>query len=53
MASGLPVVATNIGAIPEIVEDGVSGLLVPPSSPAELADALRTLVRRPDQRRDG
>jgi glycosyltransferase involved in cell wall biosynthesis/GT2 family glycosyltransferase len=51
MASGLPVVATNIGAIPEIVEDGVSGLLVPPSSPAELADALRTLVRRPDQRR--
>ena len=51
MASGLPVVATNIGAIPEIVEDGGSGLLVPPNSPASLADALRTLVRQPDRRR--
>jgi glycosyltransferase involved in cell wall biosynthesis len=51
MASGLPVVATNVGAIPEIVEDGVSGLLVPPSSPSALADALRALARRPDQRR--
>jgi glycosyltransferase involved in cell wall biosynthesis len=51
MASGLPVVATHVGAIPEIVEDGVSGLLVPPSSPSALADALRVLARRPDQRR--
>jgi glycosyltransferase involved in cell wall biosynthesis len=51
MASGLPVVATNVGAIPEIVEDGVSGLLVHPGSPWALADALRALARRPDQRR--
>jgi glycosyltransferase involved in cell wall biosynthesis/GT2 family glycosyltransferase len=51
MACGLPVVATNLGAIPEMVEDGGSGLLVPPSSPSALADALRTLARRPDQRR--
>jgi glycosyltransferase involved in cell wall biosynthesis/GT2 family glycosyltransferase len=51
MASGLPVVATNIGAIPEIVEDKESGLLVPPGSPAALADALRTLSRQPDRRR--
>jgi glycosyltransferase involved in cell wall biosynthesis/GT2 family glycosyltransferase len=51
MACGLPVVATNVGAIPEIVEDGASGLLVPPSSPSALADALRTLARRPDERR--
>ncbi len=51
MASGLPVVATKVGAIPEIVEDGVSGLLVPPNSPSELADALQTLARQPDLRR--
>jgi glycosyltransferase involved in cell wall biosynthesis/GT2 family glycosyltransferase len=51
MASGLPVVATNVGAIPEIVEDGVSGLLVPPNSPLALADALQRLVRQPEQRR--
>jgi glycosyltransferase involved in cell wall biosynthesis len=51
MASGLPVVATNVGAIPEIVEDGVSGLLVPPNSPSALADALRMVARQPDLRR--
>jgi glycosyltransferase involved in cell wall biosynthesis/GT2 family glycosyltransferase len=51
MASGLPVVATKVGAIPEIVEDGRSGMLVPPNSPTALADALRNLVRRPDLRR--
>jgi glycosyltransferase involved in cell wall biosynthesis len=51
MASGLPVVATNVGAIPEIVEDGVSGVLVPPNSPSALADSLQRLVRQPEQRR--
>ncbi len=51
MASGLPVVATNIGAIPEIVEDGVSGVLVPPHSPSALADALQMLVQQPERRR--
>jgi glycosyltransferase involved in cell wall biosynthesis len=51
MASGLPVVATNVGAIPEIVEDGVSGVLVPPNSPSALADSLQRLVRQPEERR--
>jgi glycosyltransferase involved in cell wall biosynthesis/GT2 family glycosyltransferase len=51
MASGLPVVATKVGAIPEIVEDDVSGLLVPPNSPSALADALQILARQPDRRR--
>lgn len=36
----LPVVATRVGALPEIIEDGVSGLLVPPDDTAELAEAL-------------
>jgi len=40
MSQGLPVVATRVGGIPEIVEDRVSGLLVPPNSPEDLADAL-------------
>jgi len=44
MACGTPVVATHTGGIPELVEDGVSGLLVPPESPSQLADALCALL---------
>lgn len=40
MSQGIPVVATKVGGIPEIVEDRSSGLLVPPKSPEDLADAL-------------
>ena len=40
MAMGVPVVATNISAIPELVEDGQTGLLVRPQSPEELAGAM-------------
>jgi starch synthase len=43
MAAGVPVVATRLFALPEIVEDGVTGLLVAPDDD-ELADALRTLL---------
>jgi glycosyltransferase involved in cell wall biosynthesis len=40
MASGTPVVATRSGGIPEFVEDGVTGVLVPPGDDRALADAL-------------
>ena len=43
MASGVPVVASRISGIPELVEDGVSGLLVPPGEPAAPAQALNRL----------
>jgi glycosyltransferase involved in cell wall biosynthesis len=44
MAMHLPVVSTQSGAIPEIVEDGVSGLLVPPGDAAALAQAITRLL---------
>jgi glycosyltransferase involved in cell wall biosynthesis len=48
MALGLPVISTAIAAIPEIVEDGVSGLLVPPGDPAALVAAVERLIADPD-----
>lgn len=40
MASGLPVVATDVGGNPELVDDGVTGVLVSPGAPESIADAL-------------
>jgi starch synthase len=42
------VVASRIGGIPDVVEDGVTGLLVPPGDAAALAGALRRLLDEPD-----
>ena len=47
MASGLPVVASRLSGIPELVTDGVDGLLVPPGDAAALADALAQVGGRP------
>jgi colanic acid/amylovoran biosynthesis glycosyltransferase len=51
MSAGIPVVASRLSGIPELVEDGVSGLLVPARDPAALASALRRLHDDPALRR--
>jgi glycosyltransferase involved in cell wall biosynthesis len=44
MAARLPVIATRVGAIPEVLSDGVSGLLIPTKDVTALSDALRGLL---------
>ncbi len=44
-ACGVPIVTTPVSGIPELIEEGVSGLLVPPHEPDELANALDELLR--------
>lgn len=51
MALCKPVVATLAGGIPETVQDGITGLLVPPSDPRALAEALCTMLQRPERAR--
>lgn len=41
----LPVIATNVGGIPEIIENGVSGILIPPANQKEIADAIEKLIK--------
>jgi glycosyltransferase involved in cell wall biosynthesis len=50
MARTVPVVATRVGGIPEVITDGVDGLLVPPADAARLAEALSRLLADPDLR---
>lgn len=47
MAAGVPVVASHLSGIPELVEDGVTGLTVPPGDSAALADSIGRLVADP------
>ena len=51
MAAGLPVVSTTAGGTPEVVEDAVTGLLVPPGKAAQLTEALLRLAKDPALRR--
>jgi glycosyltransferase involved in cell wall biosynthesis len=44
MAHGKPIVATNVGAHAEIIETGVSGLIVEPNDPAALSDAIKKIL---------
>lgn len=47
MAAGVPVVATAIGAVPDLIRDGVDGIVVSPGDVDGLADALESLIRDP------
>ena len=49
MACGTPVIATSAGALPEVVADGETGLIVPPADERALADAMASLVADPER----
>ena len=51
LAVGTPVVATAVGGVPEVVVDGVNGLLVPPHDVAAIAAAVERVVSEADLRR--
>ena len=50
-SQGLACLSTEVGGVPELIEDGVNGRLVPPDDPGALADALGALIGDPDRRR--
>lgn len=49
MACGTPAICTDVASMPEVVEDGVTGFIVPPNDPAALSAKLRYLSRHPDE----
>jgi glycosyltransferase involved in cell wall biosynthesis len=52
MEAGLPVVATSVGGIPDMIDSGVHGLLVEPGDAAALGDAIDALLRDPERARE-
>jgi glycosyltransferase involved in cell wall biosynthesis len=42
-----PVIATNVGGTPEVIQDGQTGLLIPPSDPHQMAQSIITLIEKP------
>jgi len=52
MARGVPVIATRVGGVPELVRDGVDGILVEPGRPDQLAAAMLDLLGNADRRRE-
>jgi glycosyltransferase involved in cell wall biosynthesis len=49
MAAGKPVVGTRVGGIPDLIDDGVHGLIIPPRDVAALADAIARLIEDPER----
>lgn len=47
---GMPIVGTSVGGVPQVIAEGVDGLIVPPGNPERLADALQRIVSDPDLR---
>jgi glycosyltransferase involved in cell wall biosynthesis len=47
MAAGLPVIVTPVGGVPEVVKDGINGLIVPAGDPVALAEAIRKAHENP------
>jgi glycosyltransferase involved in cell wall biosynthesis len=52
MASGVPVIATASGGVPDIIEDGRTGYLVPPADSSAIHDAILNILRNPQQKAD-
>jgi glycosyltransferase involved in cell wall biosynthesis len=52
LALGRPVIATSVGGVPELIESGIDGWLVPPAAPGALAAAMREALRAPPERLD-
>ena len=52
MASEVPVIATNTGGVVDIIKDGKTGYLVPPSSSEKITEAIRLILQNADQKRD-
>lgn len=52
MSMEVPVIATRVGGVPELVSDGLDGLLVQPSDPASLAQAIKVIAADPRRARD-
>lgn len=51
MSAGVPVIASNTGAMPELLADGACGVLVPPGDPVALGEAIDRLLAEPDRGR--
>jgi len=47
-AAGIPVIASNVGGVPDLIEDGFTGILTDPTRPETMPQALKTLLDQPD-----